>query len=68
MVEGTVEWFDPQKGYGFIRPDNAKRDIFLHYTALVMDGYKTVNEGTRVVFRVVEGRNGPQAAEVTVNG
>lgn len=63
MAEGTVKWFNAEKGYGFISVDGGK-DVFVHYTAISMNGYRTLQEGQRVQFDVVEGRKGPQAANV----
>ncbi|MFA9465381.1 MAG: cold-shock protein [Velocimicrobium sp.] len=64
MSKGTVKWFNNQKGYGFIS-DEAGNDVFVHFSGLNMDGYKSLNEGEEVVFDVVEGNKGPQAANVT---
>ena len=64
MAEGTVKWFNNQKGYGFIC-DEAGKDVFVHYTGLNMDGYKTLEEGAEVEFDVVDGAKGPQATNVT---
>ena len=66
MAEGTVKWFNPEKGYGFISDDNGQGDIFVHFSAINADGYKTLEEGQTVEFDVVEGDRGPQAANVTV--
>ena len=63
MNKGTVKWFNNQKGYGFISDENGK-DIFVHYSGLDMDGYKTLNEGQAVEFEVVDGAKGPQATNV----
>lgn len=63
-MKGTVKWFNNQKGYGFIS-DEQGNDIFVHYSGLNMDGFKTVEEGQAVEFDVVEGAKGPQAANVT---
>lgn len=63
MAVGTVKWFNAEKGYGFISVDGGK-DVFVHYTAISMNGYRTLQEGQRVQFDVVEGRKGPQAANV----
>ncbi len=63
-MKGTVKWFNNQKGYGFISdPDG--NDIFVHYTGLNMEGFKTLDEGQEVEFDVVEGTKGPQATNVT---
>lgn len=64
MSKGTVKWFNNQKGYGFIS-DEAGNDVFVHFSGLNMDGYKSLNEGEQVEFDVVEGAKGPQAANVT---
>lgn len=64
MSKGTVKWFNNQKGYGFIS-DEAGNDVFVHFSGLTMDGYKSLNEGEEVTFDVVEGNKGPQAANVT---
>ncbi len=66
-MKGTVKWFDPKKGYGFITKEDGE-DIFVHWTAIQMDGFKTLQEGQAVEFDVVEGRKGPQAANVKVVG
>lgn len=64
MNKGTVKWFNAQKGYGFITDESGK-DIFVHFSGLNMEGYKTVDEGQAVVFDVVDGPKGPQATNVT---
>jgi cold shock protein len=64
--EGVVKWFNAEKGYGFIMQDETEQDIFVHYSAITGTGYKSLNEGDRVSFEVVEGRKGMQAAEVQV--
>lgn len=63
MNKGTVKWFNNQKGYGFIS-DEAGNDIFVHYSGLQMDGYKTLEEGQAVEYEVIEGEKGPQAINV----
>src|SRR5258708_3650566 len=63
-MEGTVRWFNNVKGYGFIGRDDGP-DIFVHYTGIVGEGYKTLNEGDTVEFEIVQGPKGPQAANVT---
>ena len=64
MNKGTVKWFNNQKGYGFIS-DESGNDVFVHYTGLNMDGFKTLEEGAAVEFEVVNGEKGPQAVNVT---
>ena len=66
MVEGTVKWFNDAKGFGFIEQDGGK-DVFVHHTAIQSDGFKTLEEGERVTFDVVDGAKGP-AAENVVKG
>ena len=66
-MKGTVKWFDPKKGYGFITKEDGE-DIFVHWTAIQMDGFKTLEQGQNVEFDVVDGRKGPQAANVRVIG
>ena len=63
-MKGTVKWFNNQKGYGFIC-DGEGKDIFVHFSGLNMEGYKTLAEGESVEFDVVEGEKGPQAVNVT---
>ena len=64
MNKGTVKWFNNQKGYGFISDESGK-DVFVHYTGLNMDGFKTLDEGQAVEFEVTEGENGPPAVNGT---
>nr|WP_240150529.1 cold shock domain-containing protein [Streptomyces sp. SID7805] len=61
---GTVKWFNAEKGYGFIAPDIPGPDVFVHYSAIVGTGYRTLTEGERVEYQVVQGPKGPQAANV----
>jgi CspA family cold shock protein len=63
-VTGKVKWFNNAKGYGFIGRDGGA-DVFVHYTAIVAEGYKTLQEGDAVEFEIVQGQKGPQAANVT---
>ncbi len=63
MKTGTVKWFNAKKGYGFISDEEGK-DIFVHFSALEMPGFKVLEEGEKVEFEVVEGEKGPQAAKV----
>lgn len=64
MQQGTVKWFNAKKGYGFIS-DEAGNEVFVHFSALNMDGFKELKDGEKVEFEVVEGEKGPQAANVT---
>ncbi len=63
MSEGTVKWFNPRKGYGFIATLDG-RDIFVHYSSIAADGFKTLDEGDAVAFDIVEGEKGPRATNV----
>ncbi|MBQ1900975.1 MAG: cold shock domain-containing protein [Lachnospiraceae bacterium] len=62
-MRGTVKWFNGGKGYGFIS-DMEGKDVFFHYSAIEMDGYKTIDNGAEVEYEVTEGKNGPQAVNV----
>lgn len=64
MKTGTVKWFNAKKGFGFIS-DEEGNDVFVHFSALLMDGFKVLEEGEKVQFDVVKGDKGPQAANVT---
>jgi CspA family cold shock protein len=65
MAKGTVKWFNNQKGYGFITDEEGK-DVFVHFSGLNMEGFKTLSEGQEVEFNLTEGDKGPQATDVTV--
>lgn len=65
MSRGRVKWFDAKKGYGFIQESEANRDVFVHFSAIEMDGFKSLQEGDEVEFEVVDGKKGPQATKVT---
>lgn len=65
MKKGTVKWFDAKKGFGFISGEDGK-DVFVHFSAIVSEGFKTLEEGQKVNFDIVDGQNGPQASNVTV--
>lgn len=64
MATGTVKWFNASKGYGFISPNNGGDDVFAHFSAIEMDGYKTLKEGQHVEFEIQEGPKGPQATRI----
>lgn len=64
MAKGVVKWFSNQKGYGFITPEGGGKDVFVHHTAILGDGYKTLDEGQSVEFDVTQGPKGEQAANV----
>ena len=64
IMKGTVKWFNNQKGYGFLS-DEQGNDVFVHYSGLIMDGFKSLEEGAAVEFDVVDGAKGPQATNVT---
>ncbi len=65
MPEGTVKWFNADKGYGFIAQEGGGEDLFVHFSAIQMQGYKTLEDGQRVSFEVTQGQKGPQASNVT---
>ena len=64
MSVGTVKWFSNSKGYGFISPEEGGEDVFAHFSAIEMDGYKTLNEGQKVEFEITEGPKGLQASTI----
>ena len=64
MQKGTVKWFSSEKGYGFIQSESGE-DVFVHFSAIRGEGYKTLEEGASVEFEVIDGAKGPQAANVT---
>jgi CspA family cold shock protein len=64
-VQGTVRWFSRVKGYGFIQPDGQEDDVFVHYSAILGEGYRNLQEGQRVEFAIEDSPKGPQAIEVT---
>jgi CspA family cold shock protein len=65
MASGTVKWFNTTKGYGFIKPDDGGKDVFVHVTALESSGIKSLAEGQRVNFQVISDRRGEKAVELT---
>ena len=66
MAEGIVKWFNADKGFGFITPDEEGKDLFVHHSSIVGEGYKTLNEGDKVSFDPAEGPKGPHAVNVKV--
>jgi len=65
MAQGTVKWFNEDKGYGFISPDEGGEDLFVHYSGIVGNGYKSLDEGEKVTYEAVQGRKGMQAENVS---
>ena len=63
-MTGLVKWFNESKGFGFITPDNGSKDVFVHFSAILNDGFKTLAEGQKVEFEIVDGAKGPSAANV----
>lgn len=63
-MKGKVKWFNNQKGYGFLTKEDGSGDVFVHYSAVTGDGYKTLNEGDTVEFELVDSERGPKAANV----
>jgi CspA family cold shock protein len=64
MASGTVKWFNDSKGYGFITPDEGSKDLFVHFSNIAGDGFKSLSEGSRVEFEPREGQKGPEATNV----
>jgi CspA family cold shock protein len=64
MAQGTVKWFNADKGYGFIAPDDGTADVFVHHSAIDADGYRTLNENQKVEYTTTQGAKGPQADHV----
>ena len=64
MATGTVKWFNEDKGYGFITPDDAGKDLFVHHSEIRAEGFRTLREGEKVEFDVTQGTKGPQAVNV----
>jgi cold shock protein len=64
MAQGTVKWFNPEKGFGFIRREDGE-DVFVHHTGIAAEGFRSLDEGQQVEFEVTQGKKGPQAVNVT---
>ena len=64
MARGTVKWFNDQKGYGFITPEDGSKDLFVHHTSITGEGFKSLRDGQAVEFEVAQGPKGPQATNV----
>ena len=64
MAQGTVKWFNAEKGFGFIAQDNGGQDVFVHYSAIQSQGYRSLEEAQRVEFEITQGDKGPQASNV----
>ena len=64
MTDGTVKWFNAEKGFGFITPDDGGSDVFAHFSAIEADGYRSLEENQRVSFEVTQGPKGPQASNI----
>ena len=65
MAQGTVKWFNGEKGFGFIAPDDGSKDVFVHYSEISGSGYRSLEENQRVEFEVEQGNKGPQAVRVS---
>ncbi|MBP7830004.1 MAG: cold-shock protein [Kiritimatiellae bacterium] len=66
MATGIVKWFNEKKGYGFIIPDGTNQDVFVHYSAIMSEGFKTLNEGDKVQFEIFQDAKGARARDVTL--
>lgn len=63
-MQGTVKWFNDAKGFGFITPDDGGKDVFVHHSAIISDGFRSLGEGDKVEFEVEQGQKGPNAKDV----
>ena len=68
MATGTVKWFNAEKGYGFITPEDGSKDLFVHFSGIEGEGYKSLNEGAKVEYEQSQGQKGPQATKVRLVG
>ena len=68
MATGTVKWFNNEKGYGFIQPEDGSKDVFVHFSNIAGSGYKSLEEGAKVEFELAEGQKGPEARNVEIVG
>ncbi|HEX5276297.1 MAG TPA: cold-shock protein [Fluviicoccus sp.] len=66
MATGTVKWFNEEKGFGFITPDDGGKDLFAHFSEIVGSGFKSLSEGQKVSFNATQGQKGPQASQIQV--
>jgi cold shock protein len=66
MPEGTVKWFNDEKGYGFISPDEGGEDLFVHHSGIAVEGFKSLDEGAKVTYEATQGKKGMQANNVSI--